>query len=67
MFNLVDILVAVSVLTIIISIWGIYYFVGKFITWLFDRKNLGDMPSAEEIHKLYERLNKQNGGDQHPR
>jgi len=67
MFNLVDILVAVSVLTIIISIWGIYYFVGKFIIWLFVRKNLGDMPSVEEIHELYERLNKQNGGDQHPR
>jgi hypothetical protein len=57
MFNLELILTIVSVIVIAISIWGIVYLAGKFITHFWIRSQLGDMPSAEEISKLYEENN----------
>jgi hypothetical protein len=57
MFNLASILVVVSVIVIGISTWGIMYLAGKFITHYYIKKHLGDMPSAEEISKLYEENN----------
>ena len=37
MNNLQEIIVALAVLTIVISIWAIYYFIGRIIYALFDR------------------------------
>lgn len=65
MNNLVDIVIVVAVVTIVISIWGIYYFIGRIVYTL--HRWDGDMPSPEELSEYYAKLNEQNGGDQHPR
>lgn len=58
MFSLELILTIVSVIVIAVSTWGILYLAGRFITHFWIRSKLGDMPSAEEISKLYEENNR---------
>lgn len=53
MFNLEDILVLVSVIVIVISIWGGIYLAGRFYVHYKIKKHCGDMPSAEEISAMY--------------
>ena len=57
MNNLQQIIVIAAWLSVPLSIWGIIYFVGRMVTHFHINKNLGDMPSAEEIHQLYEKNN----------
>ena len=57
MNNLSQIIVIAAWLAVPLSIWGIIYFVGRIFVHFHIRKNLGDMPSAEEIHALYEKNN----------
>jgi hypothetical protein len=57
MNNLTQIVIVAAWLIIPISIWGIIYYVARIAVWWHIRHNLGDMPSAEEIQKLYEQNN----------
>jgi hypothetical protein len=57
MNNLVQIIVIAAWLVVPVSIWAIVYFVACIIVQGQIRRNLGDMPSAEEIEKLYQRNN----------
>lgn len=68
MFSLESILVLLSVVVIGISTWGFIYFAGRIYTAWKIRRDLGDMPSADEIAEHYKQINARNGGvDQHPR
>lgn len=44
---------------LVICIWGILYFGFMIYLRLRIRRELGDMPSREEISKLYEQINEQ--------
>jgi hypothetical protein len=57
MNNLQVIIATAAWLAIPVSIWAIVYFVGRMVTHLHIKRNLGDMPSIEEIHQHYERNN----------
>lgn len=47
------IIVVVAWLAVVVSIWFIVYFVGRLILHYWVRRELGDMPSSEEISELY--------------
>jgi hypothetical protein len=57
MHNLSQIIVIAAWLTIPVSLWGIGYCVARIAAQWHIRHNLGDMPSADEIQKLYEQNN----------
>lgn len=57
MNNLHLIIAIAAGLSIPVSIWGIVYFLGRIIVHHRIRSQLGDMPSADEIHQHYERNN----------
>lgn len=40
-----------------VALWMVAYFAGKIIMHYWVRSHLGDMPSAEELHELYEQYN----------
>ena len=52
-----NIIIIAAWLAVPLSIWLIVYFGSRIITHHHIRKHLGDMPSAEEIQKLYEQNN----------
>jgi hypothetical protein len=58
MNNLQQIIVIAACLAIPVSIWAIVYFVARIAVQWQIRHDLGDMPSADEIHKMYEQNNK---------
>ena len=53
MINLSQIIVVVSWLVVVVSIWFIVYFVGRLVLHYWVRGQLGDMPSTDEISELY--------------
>lgn len=58
MNNLEQIIVIAAWMAVPVSIWVIVFFLARiFVQWQI-RRNLGDMPSADEIHKMYEQNNK---------
>lgn len=57
MNNLQTIIVIAAALAIPVSIWVIVYFSAHIITHNKIRRDLGDMPSAEELHAWYEQNN----------
>ena len=57
MNNLQTIIVIAAVLAVVVSIWAVYYFLARIITFYRIRRDLGDMPSAEELHAWYEQNN----------
>jgi len=52
-----NIFIIAAWLAIPLSIWLIVYFSARIITHYKIRRDLGDMPSAEEIQKLYQQNN----------
>ena len=44
---------------LVICIWAILYFSFMIYLRLRIRRELGDMPSGDEVHKLYEPINQQ--------
>ena len=57
MNDLQTIIVIGAVLSVPVSIWAIVYFSARIITKNKIRRDLGDMPSAEELTKWYEQNN----------
>jgi hypothetical protein len=57
MNNLPIIIAIAAGLSLPVSLWAIIYFGMRIIVRWYIRRHLGDMPSAEEIHQLYERNN----------
>lgn len=57
MNNLQIIIVILAGLSIPVSTWGIIYFLARIIIHHRIRSQLGDMPTREEISKLYEHNN----------
>ena len=57
MDNLQTIIVIGAVLSVPVSIWAIVYFSARIIIKNKIRRDLGDMPSAEELTKWYEQNN----------
>ena len=57
MNNLQSIIVIAAVLVVVVSIWAIVYFLGRIITAKQIRRDLGDMPSGEELRTWYEKNN----------
>ena len=57
MDNLQSIIVIGAVLSVPVSIWAIVYFSARIITQNKIRRDLGDMPSAEELSRWYEENN----------
>jgi hypothetical protein len=57
MDNLQTIIVIAAVLVIVISLWAIFYFGSRIITRARIRRDLGDMPSAEELSEWYRQNN----------
>jgi hypothetical protein len=57
MNNLAEIIVIAAWLIVPVSIWAIVFFFARIVTWWRIRRDLGDMPSLEEIQKLYEQNN----------
>ena len=57
MNNLSTIIIIAAWLSVPLSIWGIAYFLGRIITNNRIRRDVGDMPSAEELHAWYEQNN----------
>ena len=57
MNNLQQIIVIGACLTIPVSIWGILYNVARIVGCWHIRHELGEMPTREEIQKLYEQNN----------
>ncbi len=47
-----------SVIVIAVSLWGLVYFSIKIAVSFWIRRELGDMPSVEEISALYESNNR---------
>jgi hypothetical protein len=52
-----NLIATIAWLCIPVSIWAIIYFTARIVTHSRIRKELGDMPSADEIHAMYERNN----------
>ena len=57
MNNLSTIIVIAAWLSVPLSIWGIFYFLARIITHNRVRRDLGDMPSHEELRQWYENNN----------
>ena len=57
MNNLAQIIVIAAWLSVPLSIWGILYFLARIITQNKIRRDLGSMPSAEELSQWYEQNN----------
>ena len=57
MNNLQSIIVIAAVLSLPVSVWAIVYFSARIITKNRIRRDLGDMPSEEELHAWYEQNN----------
>ena len=57
MNDLQTIIVIAAVLSVPVSIWAIVYFSARIITKNKIRRDLGDMPSAEELTTWYEQNN----------
>jgi hypothetical protein len=53
MIDLNLIIVVAAWLAVVVSIWFIVYFSARIITHYWVRRELGDMPSAEEISRFY--------------
>lgn len=58
MNNLETILTIVSCMVIVVSIWMIMFFGFRIVEHFIIRRELGDMPSAEEIERLYSNIDK---------
>ena len=57
MNNLQLIIVIAASMSIPVSIWGIFYFVGRMVTHYRITRDLGNMPSADEISEHYQANN----------
>lgn len=57
MNNLQIIIIIAATLSIPVSIWAVIYFTARIITHYRVRRDLGDMPTAEEISRWYEENN----------
>jgi len=57
MNNLQTIIVIAAVLSVPVSIWGIFYFLARIITDQRIKRDLGNMPSQEDLHAWYEQNN----------
>ena len=57
MNNLQSIITIAAALSIPVSIWAVIYFGSKIILQKRIRRDLGDMPSAEQLHAWYEQNN----------
>jgi hypothetical protein len=66
MSNLETIIVIAAVLAVVVSSWAIIYFAGLIITKYRIRRELGDMPSQEELREHYRLMNGAAYGDYSP-
>ena len=57
MINLTQIIVIAAVLSVPVSIWAIVYFSARIITDQRIKRDLGNMPSQEELRAWYEENN----------
>ena len=57
MNNLQTIIVIAAVLAVVVSSWAIIYFLGRIITQHRINRDLGNMPSQEELRAWYEENN----------
>ena len=57
MNDLQTIIVIAAALSVPVSIWGIVYFAGRIITQYRVNRDLGNMPSQEELRAWYEQNN----------
>ena len=57
MNNLQSIIVIAAWLSVPVSIWAVLYFLGRIITQYKIRRDLGDMPTREELRDWYAQNN----------
>ena len=57
MSNLQNIIVIAAWLLVPVSIWGVIYFLGRIIMQYKIRRDLGDMPSGEQLRDWYAKNN----------